>query len=144
MARLDRRKFLQMVGMGSAVALLPRVPHAAVEEEVLSFDFDYDTNPKGDFTVEFTVTFNDNLQNDPDARFVLFYADEFDKDGNPIMVAEGSIEGRSEIKLRVEPEKEVVCRALGLQVAQFCEGRMFVQEKPTMNMIAAVERNFEN
>lgn len=141
---LDRRKFLQMVGLGSAVALLPYIPASASVQDELYEDWkdwkqEYPPN-----CVELTINFNDNLMNDHASRYALFYADEFDVNGNPILIAEGEVNGQSEIKIPVETNRQVKCRALGIQTAQYVEAEMFVQDEPTMHMIAAMERNYDN
>lgn len=146
MAQLDRRKFLQAVGLGSAVALLPRLPQAA-EEGVFTPTGSLDVYFDEPNTVEVTIDFGRNLCDDADARYALFFADREDADGNPVIIQDGRVDGRAEVKFDVPiayDGEEIICRAIGLKHASFTEGRMAVSEKPKMFIEAALERNYVN
>lgn len=143
MTKMDRRKFLQMVGLGSAVALLPPVvrgdPGSAYSNVVTLGEFDDDP-----FSVDITVQFNGNLANDEDGFYALFYQDGEDL----ILVQDGKIYGRDKVvvpcPVQQVKEKKVVVRAIGMKTAQFVEAQQSPEDSQTIHVIAPLERNYVN
>jgi len=142
MTKMDRRKFLQMVGLGSAVALLPPAlaePGSAYSNVVTLGEFDDDP-----FCIDITVQFNGNLANDPDGYYALFYQDGEDL----VLVQDGKVYGREAVvvpcPIQAVKEKKVVVRAIGMETAQFVEAHQAEEDPLTIHTIAPLERNYVN